>query len=327
MHEPKPSPRESETPNTGPYWHLHVIPNAAWRNGNDVRGDQLRGTTDPKRRGPESEHNAGRMRRQHITLEHNYMQTSQGSILLSLRAVQTFLNENAAALGNVPNTGVRKRLDDLVAELNGHSSDQTGNDLASQGATLVKENLRTQVLRDHMAPIARIAKVDLPDTPEIVPLRMPRGNPTVARLAAAADGMAKAAAKHADVFIAAGLPIDFVAQLNGAVKQMLDTVSERSQSRGRVRSATTGIKETLTAGRKIVHVIDALVRTTLKGNTILLSAWDGVKRVQLNGLRRSKVAAPVTAPTPTPTPTPATTPALVATASQPVQGGTAGKAA
>ncbi|MEP6621839.1 MAG: hypothetical protein ABJE47_21115 [bacterium] len=237
------------------------------------------------------------------------MQTSQGSILLSLRAVQAFLNENAAALGNVPNTGVRKRLDDIVAELNGHSSDQTGNDLASQGATLVKDNLRVQVLRDHMAPIARIARIDLPDTPEIVPLRMPRGSPTVAKLAAAADGMAKAAEKHADVFIAAGLPIDFIAQLNGAVEQMLDTVSARSQSRGKRRSATTGIKETLGAGRKVVHVIDALVRTTLKDNTVLLSAWNGVKRVQLNGLNRPKATGQV------PTPTPAT-PAPVATTSQ-----------
>ena len=92
-------------------------------------------------------------------------------------------------------TGARKRLDDAIIELSTHASDQTGSALRSQGATRKQKSLRTALLRDHMAPIARIARVDLPQAPEIEPLRMPRGRPTATRLAAAANGMAKAAEK------------------------------------------------------------------------------------------------------------------------------------
>jgi alkanesulfonate monooxygenase SsuD/methylene tetrahydromethanopterin reductase-like flavin-dependent oxidoreductase (luciferase family) len=65
-----------------------------------------------------------------------------------------------------------------------------------------------------MAPVARIARADLPNTPEFRPLRMPRGRITPEKLAAAGSGMAQAAARYTDTFVAAGLSPDFVAQLN-----------------------------------------------------------------------------------------------------------------
>ena len=64
------------------------------------------------------------------------MQTIQGNMLQSLRTVQAFLEENAAKLTDVVNTGARQRRDDAIAELSGHASDQTGSALASQGAAL-----------------------------------------------------------------------------------------------------------------------------------------------------------------------------------------------
>lgn len=231
------------------------------------------------------------------------MRTSQGNMLLSLRAVEAFLDENAASLTGVIYTGTRQKLKDAIAELSGHASDQTGNALAAQGATRTQEAARRMLMRDHMAPITRIAKAELPDTPEVEPLRMPRGRPTAPRLAAAADGMAKAAAKHASVFIDAGLPTDFISQLNSAVEAMLAAISDRSQSRGKRKSATTGIKARLTAGRKTVHVLDAFVQTALKDNPILLSGWNGVKRVQQTaGRPQTPVSTPTTTPTTTPAP-------------------------
>jgi hypothetical protein len=59
------------------------------------------------------------------------MQTTQGNMLESLRTVKAFLEENAAKLTDVVNTGARQRLDDAIAELSGHASDQTGSALAS----------------------------------------------------------------------------------------------------------------------------------------------------------------------------------------------------
>jgi hypothetical protein len=230
------------------------------------------------------------------------MQTAQGNMLQSLRTVQAFLEENAAKLTSVVNSGARARLDAAIVELATHVTDQSGNHLASQGATKKQRALREALLRDHMGPVSRIARSDLPQTPEIEPLRMPRGKPTAERLAAAAYGMAKTATDHAPVFVAAGLPADFAAQLTGAADALVSSLSERSQSRGRRSGATKGLAKRLTDGRRIVHVLDAFVKSALKNDAPLLANWNKVKRVQRVGVR------PTTLATPAPTIPPAHTP-------------------
>jgi hypothetical protein len=208
------------------------------------------------------------------------MQTKQGSTMESLRAVQTFLDDNAQRLAAVANSGARQKLDDAIAALVMHAADQTGSNLAAQGATRTKHALERVLLRDHMAPIARIARSDLPPTPDVKPFKLPRGRPTTERLAALADGMAKAAAPFADVFVSAGLPPDFIARLNGATGALLSSVDERTLNRGKRIGATTGLKQKLSWGRRIVHVLDAFVQTTLKDDPALLANWNIVKRVR-----------------------------------------------
>ena len=160
------------------------------------------------------------------------MQTAQGTMLESLRSVATFLDAHADQLGDVVKTGARQKLTEPITALDLHASDQTGGALASQGATQKKASLRQALLRDHMAKIARIAAADLPNVPELQPLRMPRGKPTVEKLAAAASGMAKTAAPYAEVFISAGLPQDFIAHLTAATDAMTGAISERTPSVG-----------------------------------------------------------------------------------------------
>jgi hypothetical protein len=238
------------------------------------------------------------------------VQTTQGSTLESLLFVQAFLNDNVEKLAGIAKTGARQKLDDAIAELSAHATDQTGHNLAAQGATKNTRALRVVLLRDHMAPIARIARADLPPTPAIEPLKMPKGKPTTAKLAKLADGMAQAAAPFADAFVSAGLPPDFVAQLNGATDALLASVVENSQNRGKRHRATTGLKQRLSAARKIVHVLDAFVKTALKDDPALLANWNLVKRVRRTG---SRAATPETPPPATPTATPSAQPTASAT--------------
>jgi hypothetical protein len=156
-----------------------------------------------------------------------------------------------------------------------------------------------------MKAISRIARADLPRTPQVEPLSMPRGVPTIPRLAAAADGMAKAAAPFASVFTAAGLPDDFIARLNSAVDALVASNKDRMQSRGKRSGATQGLKSRLVEGRRIVNVLDALVTTTLKDDPVLLGSWNTVKRVQKSGGGRTPAAVTsggTQAPAPAPTP-------------------------
>ena len=83
------------------------------------------------------------------------MQTSRGTMLETLRAVQQFLDDNSAKLTVVVNTGARQRLTDAIAALSGHTTDQQGSNLAAQSATQKKRSLRTALLSDHMAKEGR----------------------------------------------------------------------------------------------------------------------------------------------------------------------------
>ena len=59
------------------------------------------------------------------------MRTREGRTLQSLRAVKAFLDTNASALGDVVNTGARRRLDDVIAALADQVATQVGSELAA----------------------------------------------------------------------------------------------------------------------------------------------------------------------------------------------------
>ena len=208
------------------------------------------------------------------------MQITQASVLRSLRAIQAFLDGNAASLGAIAQSGTRKRLDEIIAELSGHVSEQGRSVLASQGATRKQRELRETLLRDHMAPVARIAVADLPKTAELEPFRMPDGRPKAERLVQLAHAMADQAASHENVFVTAGLPVDFAAQLHGAADNLLASVNDRIESRGKHGGATDGLKTKITAARKVVRVLDSFVKSALKKDAALLGTWKRIKRVE-----------------------------------------------
>ena len=54
--------------------------------------------------------------------------------------------------------------------------------MTSRGTTQKQYALRKALLRDHMSAIARVAKADLPPTPEVDAFRTPAGKPTVERI-------------------------------------------------------------------------------------------------------------------------------------------------
>lgn len=225
------------------------------------------------------------------------MKTVQGTTLVSLHAVDGFIESNAAALGSIVTSGARQKLAALIAVAATHTAAQTGSELESLGATIGNQGLRTALMRDHMAPIASIARSELPQTPAIAPLRLPRGRPSNPRLVMAAEGMAKAAEPFADIFVTSGLPADFITRLNTAAEALLTSLGDHSNIRSRRKVATTGIQSTLSEGRKVVRVLDTYVKSALKDDPILLSGWNSVKRVRRVG-QRVVVAVPTT-PAPT----------------------------
>ena len=207
------------------------------------------------------------------------MKSRQGSVLHTLLAVRQFFTENGAKLGTVVSTGSIQKLNDSITQLEALVVAQSASHLEAQGATRKQEALKKALVRDHMTKIARIAAAELPATPEVTPLRMPHGRPTVAQLAAAAQGMAGAVAKFESVFTGFGVTPGFVAELQSAANAMVATQVQRSQHTGARGAATKGLTLQLSNGRKIVHVLDAFVKSALKDDHATLAAWNSVKRV------------------------------------------------
>jgi hypothetical protein len=243
------------------------------------------------------------------------MKTEEGRTLESLRSTPVFLDANAARLGGIPQCGQRVKLDALIVQAEGLVGTQSGSDLTGKGATQKHTSLREALLRDHMAPIAGIANAELPQTPELQPLKMPRGSPSIERLRAAALGMAKAAAPYADVFVSSGRPTDFIDQLVAAANATITTVGVRKQSTVVRSGATKGLSTVLSKGRKCVRALDRMVKSALKDDPALLAAWRVASRVAKVGTAAPAAVAPVTTPA-TASATPATdhTAAAAATA-------------
>ena len=233
-----------------------------------------------------------------LILEETVMQIVQAQQLFSLRAIRDFLLAHADTLHGVIGTSTMTKLGDGIVELAGHASDQSGNTIEAQGATKKHRALRTVLTRTYMSPIARVARIALSETPEIESLRMPTSRTNVEQLVAAARGMATAATPHAATFIAAGLPADFIGQLQRVSDAMLDSVRERRQSLGRAAGATTRIGTGISEARHVVQALDALVRVALKDEPNLLANWEQVKRVRRTRGRAAIAATSTSAVSP-----------------------------
>ena len=243
------------------------------------------------------------------------MRTVQGNMLRSLHSVQGFLNENADKLGGVISTGSRAMLDTAIAELEEHAAMQDGRTRLERGAVAIQRARRQALLRDHMAPIDRIARLLLPDLPDLVALRLPKGHPSVERLVALAGGMAEAAEPHAAAFIRTGRKPTFIADLRAAADALLHALQDRYVSRSKVRMATSALQTGMSHARKVVNVLDALMRSELANDPDLLAGWNLARHVSQP--RTSHATAAVSVPEPSitePAPEPVPEPLLIAAA-------------
>jgi hypothetical protein len=222
------------------------------------------------------------------------MQKRQANAVRSIRAVRDFLDSHSAKFPHIATTGARKKLDDAIVELSGHVKDQSGSTLQARGETENTRTLRAELVRHHMRPISRIALGELPNTPQVAPLRVQRTNVGVEKLVAAAHGMARAAEPYTGIFTAAGLPLDFIEQLRVAADALLASVDRRSENYVKATTATDALGTKIGKARTTVKILDAFVRKALTSEPELLAGWDRIKRVRVVGVISESTPAPAT---------------------------------
>lgn len=220
------------------------------------------------------------------------MDANQGRRFTTLLAVDSFMHEHADRLPNANRTGARRRLGQTVEELSRHVETQHASPLIAQGLTRTKHEKRDALLRDHLAPIVRIARLAVAAVPELAPIRMPRGAPGMQKLLAHAEGMAVIAQHHRDVFIDAGLRPSFVEDLSDAIDDIRRTLAHRTTRYGDQAGASEGLRRALAAGNRYKAVLDSFIQTEAQGNVELLADWAIIKRVpHPPGRRKGKKAA------------------------------------
>jgi hypothetical protein len=130
------------------------------------------------------------------------------------------------------------------------------------------------------APITEIARLSLTDAPGIErALRLPRFGMNAVKLVAEASAMRTAAAQHEARFVEAGLPPDFLQELDAAVEAIGQSMSGKARSLGQQVGGRAGIEKEIKRGRQVLAGLDAIVRRTFRDKPDVLEKWQIAKRV------------------------------------------------
>ena len=237
------------------------------------------------------------------------MQLSQQSRLDALHRIQSFMDQNADAVGNVNKSASRLALDQVLTELEKRATAQGAAAVQAASGTQAKNELREDLRLHHMQPITAIARATLAHTPLIAKLRLPSSKVSDSTLISAGNAMADVAAQYEKVFTDEQLPADFVAQLRTSVKAVRKTAVARDGFQNVLTQSTQAVNDELVRAKNVVKVLNSLVVKQLKGKGDLLAGWRQAKHAKLKpGVPQGSASAattPVSGPAPAaPTPAP-----------------------
>jgi hypothetical protein len=206
------------------------------------------------------------------------MKTRQSVLLDTAQKVQVFLDANANVIG--PNIGsARRNFDDAVDQLKAMAVTQSGGVIASRGATALQRALRSNLRNGHMNAITQVAKIALPNVPEIQQLAVTTQHLSAQALVAAAQAMADAAEKYTSIFTQNGLPDDFVAQLRSAADAVTQSGMGRSLTVSNTSAATQGMQAQESRVRLLLKLLNALVVPKLGTDATLLAKWKAARAI------------------------------------------------
>lgn len=202
------------------------------------------------------------------------MDKKQRSALRRFRRAHEFLTSNT-----VEGTSAKlAALDEIIRQMTGTGEEQDASDRRSRGETVRQAALRQQLWDRHMVPISRIARRVF-GVPEMdVKFRLPRKSADNQVLLDAGRGMAQAAEQHAEVFTQEGLPVEFVAQLRGAIEELSGALGARVEHQRRRQTSRQALQKLVKRGVAAVDVLDAIVKPRLQGQPELLTTWNRLKR-------------------------------------------------
>jgi len=181
----------------------------------------------------------------------------------------------------------------VVEQLTTRGAQQESATRASRGSTAAAGSLRIELIKNHMQPVADMAKASIPDVVRMtVALRMPRVKVATEKLLNAAEAMAKAGEEYKPALVERGLHTDFVEQLRQVASDYKLAIDTRGQQVASRRGARAGIAAAIADGEKLVLSLSVIINNRLRADSAALAEWNQLKRVTIKGSRSVAVAAP-----------------------------------
>src|SRR4051812_3689882 len=206
------------------------------------------------------------------------MLSKQETTLTTLHSVQEFMTSNASALGAISQSDSRHALDELAATLREHAVSQAGARSGRSTAIARLTVFRSALLVKYLRPISAIAEAQLSQSPDFTELKLPKRIPTTQQLLNTAGAMEKAAVRHAETFVKAGMTPTFLADLAAAANDLEHAFTAKASAFDSQQGATTGLRAVTKQARKIIKQLDALIEPVLVGNPALLAQWKSAKK-------------------------------------------------
>jgi hypothetical protein len=184
-----------------------------------------------------------------------------------------FFDAHAAAIGNETVGRLRTLIEQRVAELQAFQLEQEISIGSAKGETVVQENARREIYERFLCPIRGIADRMLREKPELpllkVRSRVPRDGDFITKVIT----FANAAEKHEAAILNAGMPADFLAQLDAWLGALTRSTETRARLHSRRSAATAGLKAADRGLRDNLSIATSQMKTILKSDSALLADW------------------------------------------------------
>ena len=208
------------------------------------------------------------------------MRTRQKQRIEAYERAQAFLeshppSESPAYLAQ------KRELDEVVAALQRHTTGQSASSRLGRAGTVYKRALVTELREQHLTPIAHIARALLAEAPGIEKaLKMPDYYMSPLRLVAEAMAIREAAWLYEAQFIHAGRPQNFLEQLDAAIEALREAIRAKEERLGEQVGSSAGIAADIKRGRRVIDVLDTIVKDAFRDDGALLAEWRNAKRVR-----------------------------------------------
>ena len=188
-----------------------------------------------------------------------------------------------------------KQMGDLLTRANTLAVQVESGERVAEASAARKEDTRRIIQDEHLAHLVRIARVSLPNDPELRRrFRLPKRGANQQKFVATVGAILEGAEQYRDLFIKEGMAETFVADLQAQLTAYLATDDQKSLSALRKVGAGADLKVVVAQLMKLVRRLDGINRKRWQNDSELLAAWNSARDV---GSPRV-VATPAATPAP-----------------------------